>query len=67
MHDSWFGLVASYFGKIGVINKSTIQYRQHSLNSVGTKGLGIRYILDRFSQKNILLKNSIQAKTFLDK
>lgn len=67
MHDSWLGLVASYFGKISVINESTILYRQHSLNSVGTKGFGVQYILNKLLQKNVLLKNSLQAKAFLDR
>jgi len=66
MHDSWLGLVASYFGKISVINESTILYRQHNLNSVGTKGFGIRYILDKLLKKNFAKRNSIQAKAFLD-
>ena len=67
MHDSWLGLVASCFGGIGVINEPTIKYRQHSLNSVGTKGFGVRYILDKLSQENILSKNITQAQAFLDR
>ncbi len=38
MHDWWIGLVASYFGKIGYINASTIKYRQHGNNTIGAKG-----------------------------
>jgi glycosyltransferase involved in cell wall biosynthesis len=35
MHDYWLTLVATVFGKIGYVNKSTIYYRQHSQNSIG--------------------------------
>ena len=66
MHDAWLGLVVSCFGKIGIVNEQTIQYRQHSTNSVGTNGVGIQYIVDKILQKDILQKNILQAKVFLD-
>lgn len=37
MHDWWFALVASAFGTIGYVPKSTILYRQHGDNEVGAK------------------------------
>ena len=37
MHDWWLALVASAFGKIGHIDKTTILYRQHSANDTGAK------------------------------
>lgn len=37
MHDWWFALVASAFGKIGFVNQATILYRQHGNNQVGAK------------------------------
>ncbi len=73
MHDWWIGLVASKFGKIGVIEKSLIQYRQHSTNSIGAKGFSYRNILqkvfdiflNRNLDRNYLYINIIQAKVFL--
>lgn len=37
MYDWYLGLLASAFGKIGFVNKSTILYRQHQGNQVGAK------------------------------
>ena len=37
MYDWCLGLLASAFGKIGFVNKSTIFYRQHQGNQVGAK------------------------------
>lgn len=47
MHDWWVALCASTFGKIGFVNKSTIDYRQHENNTVGAKSL-VNTILLRF-------------------
>jgi glycosyltransferase involved in cell wall biosynthesis len=35
MHDWWLALVASAFGRIGFLDKATIQYRQHQENEIG--------------------------------
>lgn len=37
MHDYWAALVAVVFGRVGVVEKSTMLYRQHGNNSVGAK------------------------------
>jgi len=37
MHDWYFALIASAFGKVIFINSSTIQYRQHDNNVLGAK------------------------------
>lgn len=70
MHDWWLGLVASKFGKIGFINESTIQYRQHSSNDTGAKKFNFKYIVKKafrlfFNDK--LYSNISQAKEFLDR
>ncbi|VAY87973.1 Alpha-L-Rha alpha-1,3-L-rhamnosyltransferase [hydrothermal vent metagenome] len=66
MHDIWLGLVASEFGKIGFINKTLIKYRQHAQNTIGSSGFRMNYIINKLLQKNILQKNTLQAKAFLD-
>lgn len=35
MHDWWIGLVASAFGKMCIVDKPTMLYRQHGNNEVG--------------------------------
>lgn len=35
MHDQWLVLVATVFGKVGFVEKSTIYYRQHGNNLIG--------------------------------
>lgn len=37
MHDWWVGLIASAVGKIGVVDKSTMLYRQHQKNTLGAQ------------------------------
>ena len=66
LHDYWIGLVASYFGKIGILEKQTILYRQHDKNSVGSAGFGLKYFQKRLKQKDVVSANIPQAKAFLD-
>lgn len=37
MHDWWIALTCAAFGKIVVVNKATMMYRQHDKNVVGAK------------------------------
>ena len=37
MHDWWFALVAAAYGEIGFVNKSTVSYRQHQKNVLGSR------------------------------
>lgn len=50
VHDWWIGAVASFFGKIKFVNRSTIYYRQHSENAVGAKIMNVDYILNRMKK-----------------
>jgi len=67
MHDWWIGLVASYFGKISYIKKSTIKYRQHNKNDIGAKKFGLSYIWEKILDSNELDGNIEQAKAFLER
>ena len=69
MHDMWIALIASAFGKIGFVDKSTMLYRQHGNNSVGAKDTkSLNYVLYKiFHAKEIhnsLVKQYKQADEF---
>jgi glycosyltransferase involved in cell wall biosynthesis len=69
MHDWWIGLVASQFGKIGYVEGSTIKYRQHRNNVIGSKGFTYVEIINKIfkAKHKIKIKAYIkQAKAFLD-
>lgn len=67
MHDWWMGLIASCFGRIGYVNKTTIKYRQHSRNTVGYKK--VNHVEDIKKGFNLFYKirfdkEILQAKAF---
>lgn len=69
MHDMWIALVASAFGEIGFVDKSTMLYRQHENNSVGAKDTkSLSYALDKISNiqkvRNSLFRQYKQAEEF---
>ena len=69
MHDMWIALIASAFGEIGFVDKSTMLYRQHGNNSVGAKDTkSLNYVLYKiFHAKEIhnsLVKQYKQADEF---
>lgn len=71
MHDWWFALIASIFGKISFVNKATIKYRQHGGNVVGaTKVNSIGFIWKRLTGsahvKETLNMSVEQAKLILE-
>jgi glycosyltransferase involved in cell wall biosynthesis len=66
MHDWWFALNASAFGKIIYLNEPTIYYRQHCKNDIGAQKYGIRYLMKKLQNQNfgLLDKNILQARKF---
>lgn len=59
MHDWWMGLIASEFGKVLYLKKSTMLYRQHNNNVVGDVANRYKFILSRlinptYDKKEIL-------------
>lgn len=69
MHDWWFGLIASAFGKIEFMNNRMIQYRQHSSNVEGAKNIRtapylIKKALAGTQVKETLVRTYKQAAEF---
>ncbi|WP_170313325.1 glycosyltransferase family 2 protein [Lacrimispora amygdalina] len=68
MHDWWFGLIASCFGKISYIDRPLVLYRQHGSNQVGAKS-GMKQLSERRNSREKVRDNygSLfeQAKAFL--
>lgn len=64
MHDWWIALVGSVFGKVVLLEKQTILYRQHGNNEVGAqslfsklfKGYGLKELIES------VVKTLIQGK-----
>lgn len=74
MHDWWIALVASAFGKIIVLDRATILYRQHGKNTLGAKKAGIRTYIDKALNKGLFkgtneqqIKRKKQAEKFLER
>lgn len=66
-HDWWMALLAASFGHISFLAKSTLDYRQHGDNEVGSESF-VAYIKERISkgkeQKQRLLQTQKQAEEF---
>jgi len=65
MHDWWIALVASKFGKIGILNEATMDYRQHANNDTGAKGFTLAYVGQKIFADTSISKYQRQAKAFL--
>ncbi len=48
MHDWWLALVATRFGKVHVLPKATVLYRQHGRNDVGARRWSFRTGAENF-------------------
>ena len=71
MHDWWIILVASCFGLISSLDVQTIQYRQHSNNSIGAADVrSLKYQIHKMFRADeiraAINKTYPQAQCFLD-
>ncbi|WP_277668739.1 glycosyltransferase family 2 protein [Caproiciproducens galactitolivorans] len=71
MHDWWIMLVASCFGHVSSLNTQTIQYRQHSDNSVGVADVkSLKYQIHKMFRadeiRTAINRTYLQAQCFLD-
>lgn len=69
MHDWYFALIASAFGKVIFIDKPMVKYRQHNNNVLGAKNnKGIRWIYNLLKNYKTTLKSIVelfkQAESF---
>lgn len=69
MHDWWLALVANKCGKLDLIDKPLIQYRQHDKNTIGVNERSILSMITRFYQhlkhfEQSFLQIVEQAKAF---
>lgn len=69
MHDHWFMLVASVFGKVDYVAKPLLSYRQHSSNVLGSKGYDVCGALHRALRgsdaiRAAILQSQAQAAAF---
>ena len=72
MHDHWYNLVASFFGKMIFIDQATLYYRQHENNFYGASSYGWGYFFKRYKTglnnvRERLYQNIEQAEAFLNK
>lgn len=69
MHDWWLALLASACGVASFLDVQTIDYRQHSSNSVGAKNVrSFAYLKQRLCSKSMrqsLADAALQAEVFL--
>lgn len=69
MHDWWFGMCATTIGNVAYISTSTILYRQHDNNQVGTDTNIFKRLLRIFNYTDEMKRQVVaveQAKYFIE-
>ena len=68
MHDMWLGLLAAKFGRVAYVDGSTMLYRQHAENVVGTSGNRIDKIrrITSKSEKTRIITSINAARALLE-
>ena len=69
MHDWWLMLVAAAFGHIGIVEDSTLLYRQHAANHIGVKNISLLEVLFKLRKIKRIAQNRLfccytQAEAF---
>lgn len=72
MHDHWFMLVASAFGKVGFIPEPLVSYRQHSSNVLGGSRFGFytasKRVFNNLKELRVSIERTqLQAAAFADR
>lgn len=75
LHDWWLALNAALFGELGVVDRPTINYRQHSANQVGARNVSYKRALKmlgagesiRKRLDGIVQRTAVQASALLSK
>lgn len=65
MHDWWIALKVAQSGHITYVNKGTIYYRQHELNTIGTSAPNRRYLTDKILNIKRTIHNNTEAFVML--
>jgi len=65
MYDMWLAQIAAGLGHMGYIEQSTVKYRQHSANAVGTRKKMLREKVGHI--QNMMEGNVTQALLFFDR
>lgn len=65
MHDWWIALRVAQKGTIGLIEESTILYRQHPNNAIGASINNSKYSKSKFTQFTFIIKHNIEAYKML--
>lgn len=59
LHDHWIALMISIYGKVSLIDKPYIYYRQHSQNQIGVEK--VSYKMEKFDDvRNLFLKVKLE-------
>lgn len=71
MHDQWLALLASSIGRLAVLSQSTISYRQHQGNSVGTQNVvsikNLKSVLAKSREIHESLERSMRQAQMLER
>lgn len=54
-HDHWLLMHAAYCGKVGFINWSSMKYRQHAANSIGSHRISPKYFISKLFSFSTLI------------
>ena len=71
LHDEWLAIIAAFSGSFKLLEINTIDYRQHSSNSIGAKKLSLRRRISKYREprnerNSHLVRRASELKQFLD-